>query len=129
MSKIEKTDMKKLDVTNAYEVDCSKCDRSFIIDCGEEKEPRWCPYCGHELSDNIEIKLPNDNGWGRILTTTPYVTLDGTTVPVDSVTLETRREPISWHNGGSSSDNPNRIRTYYNPEFSIDIETTGDWRP
>ena len=126
MSKTEKTDMKKLDVTNAYEVDCSKCDRSFIIDCGEEKEPRWCPYCGHELSDNIEIKLPNDNGWGRILTTAPYVTLDGTTVPVDSVTLETRREPISWHNG---SDNPNRIRTYYNPEFSIDIETTEDWRP
>ena len=34
MSKIEKTDMKKLDVTNAYEVDCSKCDRSFIIECG-----------------------------------------------------------------------------------------------
>lgn len=127
MSKIEKTDMKKLDVTNAYEVDCSKCDRSFIIDCGEEKEPRWCPYCGHELSSIIEVKLPNDNGWGRILTTTPYVTLDGTTVPVDSVTLEARREPISWHNGGS--DNPNRVRSYYNPEFSIDIETTEDWRP
>lgn len=128
MSKIEKTDMKKLDVTNAYEVDCSKCDRSFIIDCGEEKEPRWCPYCGHELSSIIEVKLPDNNGWGRILTTTPYVTLDGTTVPVDSVTLEARREPISWHNG-SSSGNTNRIRSYYNPEFSIDIETTEDWRP
>ena len=34
MSKIEKTEMKKLDVTNAYEVDCSICDRSFIIDDG-----------------------------------------------------------------------------------------------
>ena len=126
MSKIEKTDMKKLDVTNAYEVDCSRCDRSFIIDCGEEKEPRWCPYCGHELNGNIEVKIPNENGWGRILTTAPYITLDGATIPADSVTLETRREPISWHNG--SSGNTNRIRSYSNPEFSINIETADDWR-
>ena len=49
MDNIKKSNAKKLDVTNAYEVDCPNCNRSFIIDCGEDKRPTYCPYCDYIL--------------------------------------------------------------------------------
>ena len=56
MDNIKKSNAKKLDVTNAYEVDCPNCNRSFIIDCGEDKKPTYCPYCDYILG-SIEIKF------------------------------------------------------------------------
>ena len=56
MDNIKKSNAKKLDVTNAYEVDCPNCNRSFIIDCGEDKKPTYCPYCDYILG-SVEIKF------------------------------------------------------------------------
>lgn len=109
MSKIEKTEMKKLDVTNAYEVDCSICNRSFIIDNGKEEKPKWCPYCGTYFSPNIEHII------------NPAVTINGTEIPVESVLIRSHNENITYSLNGLD-----RI-AYTNPRYSIDIDSN-DWR-
>lgn len=113
MSKIEKTEMKKLDVTNAYEVDCSICDRSFIIDDGKEEKPKWCPYCGTYFSHNDSFNIEH--------ITNPAVTINGTEIPVESVSIKSHNENITYSLNGLD-----RI-AYTNPRYSIDIDSN-DWR-
>lgn len=121
MSKIEKTEMKKLDVTNAYEVDCSKCDRSFIIDCGEEKEPMCCPYCGANL------KKINNNEWKEIFTTFPTsagrLTINNEAIPIDSMTITSNPSEVL-----TIGSRGNEVRMS-NPRYDVDIVTSdSDWR-
>lgn len=115
MSKIEKTEMKKLDVTNAYEVDCSKCDRSFIIDCGEEKEPMCCPYCGANLK-KIETLTTFPTSAGRL-------TINNEAIPIESMTITSNPSEIFTIGSGG-----NEVRMS-NPRYDVDIVTSdSDWR-
>ena len=53
---VELLDIDSIETNNTYSVECTHCNESFIIDCGEDKKPKYCPNCGACLS-NIEFKL------------------------------------------------------------------------
>lgn len=42
---IESINVDSIETNNAYSVECKCCDESYIIDCGEDKKPIFCPYC------------------------------------------------------------------------------------
>ena len=96
MDNIKKSNAKKLDVTNAYEVDCPNCNRSFIIDCGEDKKPTYCPYCDYILG-SVEIKFDRsffyDTDRPTFVDANTSSFVEDNTVPL-SITV--RRRDESW---------------------------------
>jgi hypothetical protein len=42
---IESMNVDSIETNNAYSVECESCGGNYIIDCGEDKKPSFCPYC------------------------------------------------------------------------------------
>lgn len=53
---IELLNIDSIETNNTYSVECTHCNENFIIDCGENKKPKYCPDCGTCLY-HIEFKL------------------------------------------------------------------------
>lgn len=62
---IESINVDNIETNNTYSIECGHCNESYIVDCGEDKEPNFCPHCKtfydpHKLickikTDNVEF--------------------------------------------------------------------------
>ena len=67
---IESINIDNIETNNTYSIECGHCNESYIIDCGEDKKPSFCPYCKsfyvadefvRKIKANSELTYSYDN--------------------------------------------------------------------